>query len=91
MKLTQVNFGGAMALYIDGELAMMRKRIDYDDFIDFLLNCLHESFEPVETIIISDYSSFWEIETDFSSRNWTPDLKLENLMKKVDNEHDKVF
>lgn len=89
--MTQVNFGGAMALYIDGELAMMRKRIDYDDFIDYLLNRLHESFEPVETITISDYSNFWEFETEFSSRNWTPDLKLEDLMKKVDSKHDNVF
>lgn len=91
MKMTQVIFGGAMALYVDGKLVMMRRRIDYDDFIAYLLEHLHETFEPVQTITISDESRFWEIERDFISKQWTPDMKLEDLKKKLDKKTDLVY
>lgn len=90
MEITQVNFGGSMAIYIDGKLEMYRKAMDYQDFIGFLLDNIHFNFGPVKTIGISDYSAYWDKNKEAGSTQWTPAFLLEDLEKELDLKYDTI-
>lgn len=89
-KMVQVIFGGSMALYVDGELAIYRKSFDYNEILTFLLESIHKNFEPIQTIRISDESTFWDTQ-NVQGNFWIPNNNLETLKEKLDFNVDVIF
>lgn len=90
MQMVQVIFGGSMGIYVDGKLEIYRKQMDYNDILVYLLESIHKNFEPIQTIRISDCSTYW----DKQKRNhfeWTPESDLETLKSKLDLNYDQIY
>lgn len=81
--MTKVSFGGAIAVYIDGKLQIYRGSFDYDDIMQFLFRHIQVDFEPLETIFISEESTFWDT-NHIGKPNWMPAYNLEDIKAQLD-------
>lgn len=88
-EITAVYFGGSIAIYVDGKLSKYDSgQFRHEGIMSFLLENIHENFEKLQTITISDYSTYWDNAGEYGSYGWLPEYHLSNLIENLDLEHD---
>lgn len=83
-EIVEVNFGGAMAIYVEGKLEIFRRGgYAKEEVLEYMLENIYGDFKPIKKIDISEYSNYWDEVSNYSSPGWSPELNLKNLTNKM--------